>query len=202
MSLIRKIPPRHRGIVEQLGESAEEAHLRIVRALGTQVVAPSNGFRFQQKSKEGIFVSSGEYRGFGASGTHQTVTCSPGSLFSRQIVVTGSLILNNAILDCHRNTPAIVVKSTGRLLLSGCHISKDANIQTAATDRYVSVETGGYASINNCIFYGDQSATGSIVYNDDAVNIGRVAVTGCVNLTDILVPAQAFTNVGYVQVVP
>ena len=202
MSRVRMIRQSGQTTPEQLNYSADESYLRIVRSLGTQVVDPGDGFGFSQEDGEGIFVPFDEYGGFSAAGTRQVVTCAPGTVFSKQIVVSGTLVLSNAILNCKGNTPAVVVQDAGRLILSNCYITKSDNEQTAIDHNYITVETGGYASVNGCVFTGNQSAIGNLVRNEDAVNTGRVAVVGSANLTDIVVAAQAYFNVGYAQSIP
>jgi len=163
------------------------------------VVDPGSGVSFNQKDREGIFVPSGDYGGFDVTGSRQILTGSPGTSFKKAITVYGSLILSNAFLECEGNVPAIIVKSGGRLLLSGCHISK-ADKKQGATDCYISVETGGFASINNCMFHGTQTDTGNLVRNNDALNPNRAAVVGCVNLSDVV--TVPYFQVAYAQDVP
>ena len=201
MSLPRSVNRGNRSFAEGLDDSNSEAYLRIIRALGTQVINPGDGIDFKQLDREGIFIPVGEYGGFTASGSRQSAVCAPGAIFDKQIVVSGSAIISGAILNCERNIPAIVVSSSGRLILSGSHISKSDDLQAAgSTNAYILVEAGGFASINGCVFHGDQSDNGSLVYHADAVNTGRVAVVGSMNLTDVI--TTTYVNVGYTQDVP
>ena len=177
-------------------ESAYEA----VRRLGEEVGNPGQAVVITKKDHTGLYLPYANYGGFASDETRSFISCAPGATFGKQIQITGNAIIHGAFLDCENNIPAVVVKAGGRVILQNCHITKKDGSQSAATDSYVAIETGGYASVNGCFFHGLQSDTGSIVYNADAGNPGRVAVVGCVNLTDIV--TTPYINITFTQDVP
>lgn len=199
MTKTRQLFDAKRTTRQSLNSNVDESYKSAIRALGLQVIEPESAVNFERKDFGGIYVPGGEYGGFKSPGGRHTVVCAPGVKFKKPIQVEGVLILANAFLDCENNSPAITVLATGRLILQQCQITKGDNLQKAAADTYVQVMAGGYASINSCIFHGTQTNTGALVYNADALNPGRVAVSGAMNLTDIAAP---YTNVTYSQDVP
>ena len=199
MSRTRKMLNFNQSNMQRFNFDIEEGYLHVIRNLGSTVIDPGSGIDFDELDRQGVFAPSGNYGGFELSGSRQILTAAPGAVLAKQVIVYGSLILNNAYLECEGALPAITVKSGGRLIVSHCHISKESNKQ-AATDSFILVETGGYASVNNCMFHGNQSDTGNLVRNLDAVNTGRVAVVGCANLTDVV--TAPYFQVGYSQDVP
>lgn len=199
MTKTRELFNTERGRVESLNSNVSESYYSAIRSLGLQVIDPESAVTFSRKDFGGVYVPSGTYGGFKCPTGRHTLVCAPGVRFQRPIEVEGTLILTGAFLDCLDNQAAISVLGTGRLILQQCQITKSNNKQSAATDSYVSISTGGYASINGCIFHGTQTNKGVLVYNADAGNPGRVAVVGAMNLTDIATP---YTNVTYTQDVP
>mgnify|MGYP003138368417 CR=1 FL=1 len=179
---------------EESNTRIDEDYFRIVRSLGDQLITPSSEVALIKKDLGAAYVPAGSYGGAVVSGTRQSILCAPGAKFTKQVVVRGFAMIKNATLLCEGNTPAIVVEAGGSLLLSGCLVSKG----DAPTDRYITVQTGGYATVSNCAFFGDQGATGTVITNEDAGNPQRVAVVGCMNLTTIIA-ATRYTNVTFVQ---
>lgn len=178
----------------------EEESFDLVRRLGEEVINPGADVTPTKKDHVGVYVPSANYGGFVAGEARAFIHTAPGATFTKQVQVTGSVILSGAFLDCEGNSPAILIKNGGRAVVQNCHITKSNSKQTGAADSYIHVETGGYASVNGCIFHGLQSDVGAIVHNADAVNPGRVAVAGCVNLTDIV--TTPYVNITYTQDVP
>lgn len=184
---------------ERVNDTTRRAVVQIVRALGQGVTTPGERIEMPKDNHSGLFVSFSENAGFTTTETKSVITAAPGTTFTRQIVVSGTLILTGCYLDCFENNAAIVVEDGGRLVLRACHITKKDNVHTAASDTYVQVNTGGYLSVSDCVFHGTQNNTGKLIINDDAANTNRAAVLGSMNLTDI---ASPYTNVGYTQDVP
>ena len=185
---------------ERANERNAEESFDLVRRLGEEIINPGEGVDIAKKDHVGVYVPSADYGGFVTDETRAFITSAPGTSFTKQIQVKGNVIISGAFLDCENNTPAVLIKSGGRAIIQNCHVTKQDAKQTGATDSYISVETGGYVSVNGCFFHGSQSDTGSIVYNADAGNPGRAAVAGCVNLTDIV--TTPYINVTYTQDVP
>jgi|TARA_R100001163_G_scaffold65349_1_gene62220 hypothetical protein len=180
--------------VEEIDENATaNQKTEILNALATEVVMPGQLYRQSSKLDFGGLLMAGSQGGFEVKGTRTTVNGMPGSVVRKQIVVNGTAVLSNMTLVCDGNTPAVVVRDGGRVALKNCHIVKGDNKHSAATDAYILMETGSYASVVSCVFYGTQSNTGSLVYNQDAVNTNRGSVIGCINLTDIA--AAPFVNI-------
>ncbi len=171
----------------------------ILNGMATIVVMPEQGLNQTSKLDFGALLLAGNHGGFEAKGSRTSVSASPGAVIRKQIIVSGTAIISNATLICSGNTPAVTIRSGGRLVLKNCHISKGDNLHSSATDAYILMETGSYASVVSSVFYGTQSNTGSLVYNQDAVNTGRGSVIGCVNLTDVA--ATPFVNIAAANVV-
>ncbi len=165
----------------------------IINALATDLVMPNQVLQQRRTLDYGGLLLSGSHGGFEAKGSRTTIKGSPGSVVRKQIVVTGNVTLSNLTLVCDGNNPAIVVRNNARLALNNCHIVKADNKQLAATDTYLLMETGSYAAFIGCVFYGNQSNTGALVYNQDAGATNRGSVVGCVNLTDVV--AAPFVNI-------
>ncbi len=183
---------------EQRVARIDDDYFDIVKNLGAQIVNPGGLVNFQKKDSSGVFVPAGTYGGAKLSGTKQMLSCAPGVEFTKQVIVTGSVMIRNAFFVCNQNTPAIVVKSGGSILLIDCVVSKGDGQQVAATDRYITIEAGGYGTFSSCGFFGNQATVGTIITNEDAANPNRVAVRACMNHTAI-VAATRYTNVGSVQ---
>lgn len=130
----------------------------------------------------GVQLGSGSRPGFTVEAGRTSITGAPGIICTSQIRVDGSAILRNMTLVCDGNTPALVVGSSGRCVLQGCHIVKAPNI-SGASDMYIEVEDAGYLNVVGCMFHGTQSS-GYVVYND-SVHHNFVDVTGCVNDTGV-----------------
>lgn len=169
----------------------------IINKLGTEIIMPGQVYDQKQKLDYGGMLMSGNQGAFSLSGSRTTVKGAPGVVISKQITVPGTAILSGASLICEGNTPAILVKATGRLVLNDCHIVKGDNLQSAVTDAYIVVEDGGYLVVQSSIFYGSQSNTGHLVYNYG--NTLNAAVIGCIDLSDIVSP---FHHVHHLYVVP
>jgi hypothetical protein len=183
---------------EQVVGRIDDDYFSLVSNLGLQVLHPGQLVTFDRKQGAALYLSAGSYGGGELGGSRQVIICAPGVTFTKQITITGSVEIQNGTFVCAENTPAIVVASGGSLLLSNSSISKGDLIHTAATDRYITVETGGYGSFNGCRFFGNQATVGTIITNEDALNPARAAAVGCVNYTGI-VAATRYTNVGYSQ---
>lgn len=176
----------------------DDDYFALIKNLGQQVVDPGGLVKFDRTSAGGMYLAAGRYAGATLSGTSQRIDCAPGVVFTRQVTVDGSVTIVGANFVCSDNTPAIVVDEGGSLMLIGCRIQKGDGLQVAATDRYITVNTGGYATLSSCVFTGDQATVGTIVTNEDAANPQRVAVRACMNYTGI-VAASRYTNVGSIQ---
>lgn len=183
---------------EQRVAKIDDDYFDIVKNIGRQVVSPGGLIKFDRIDGAAIYLPSGVYGGAKLSGTNQRITCAPGVAITRQLIVTGSVIIQGADITCSGNAPAIVVEEGGSLLLVGCYVRKGDGLQVGATDRYITVNSGGFATINGCSFVGAQATVGTIVTNEDAANPQRVAVQACMNYTGI-VAATRYTNVGSVQ---
>lgn len=192
------IPSAGRDSLTAANERNQEQLFDLVRRLGEEVSNPAQAIVMDKKDHVGLYVPSAEYGGFASAQTRSIISCAPGASFSKQIEITGNAIIFGAFLDCEGNTPAILIKESGRAIIQGCHLTKKNAQQTAATDSYISVETGGYVSVNGCFFHGLQTDTGTIVHNAGAG--ANAAVVGCVNLTDIV--TTPYVNVTYTQDVP
>ena len=153
----------------------------IINKLGTEIIMPGQVYDQKQKLDYGGMLMSGNQGAFALSGSRTTVKGAPGVVISKQITVPGTAILSGASLICEGNTPAILVKAAGRLVLNDCHIVKGDNLQSVATDAYI----------------GSQSNTGHLVYNYG--NTHNAAVIGCIDLSDI---ASPFHHVHHQYVVP
>ena len=188
-----------RNIAGDINARTEESYNHIVRNLGQTMVSPLSPVTFPRKDLGGVFVASGKYGGFECEEGRQMVIASPGAVFSGQVVVKGTLILSSCIFNMLENNTVITIEPSGRLILNQCHIIKADNKHSAAST-FISIKTGGFASVSNCFFHGLQSDLGSIVNNEDPLNPGRAAVLGCVNLTDIV--TTPYINVAYIQDVP
>lgn len=199
MTKTRELFNAERSQRDSLNSNVNESYQSAIRSLGLQVIDPGSAITFERKDFGGIYVPSGDYGGFRCPPGRHRVVCAPGARLQRPIEVEGILMLSGAYLDCLNNNAAITVLPTGRLIMDQCQITKGDSLQVLATDTYVSIQTGGYASVNSCMFHGEQSNKGVLVYNADAGNPGRVAVAGSMNLTDIAAP---YTNVTYMQDVP
>ena len=179
---------------EEISSNAtENQKTNIINALATETVMPGQSFLQASSLDFGGLLLSGKQGGFEVKGTRTTVNGMPGAVVRKQIVVDGTAVIANMTIVCDGNNPAVVVRDGGRVALKNCHIVKGDNKQSAATDAYVLMETGSYASVVSCVFYGTQSNTGSLVYNQDAVNTNRGSVIGCINLTDVA--AAPFVNI-------
>ena len=165
----------------------------IINALATQIVMPNQVLQQSSTQDFGGLILSGNHGGFQAKGTRTTVNGMPGTVIKKQIGVTGTAVLSNMTRICEGNTPAVLIRDGGRVALKNCHIVKTDNLHSAATDTYVLMETGSYASVVSCVFYGTQANTGSLVRNEDAANTNRGSIVGCINLTDIA--ATPFVNI-------
>tara|TARA_R100000808_G_C2150387_1_gene159116 strand:- start:2604 stop:3218 length:615 start_codon:yes stop_codon:yes gene_type:complete len=165
----------------------------IINALAVDLVMPNQVLEQRQTLDYGALLLAGSHGGFQAKGSRTTINGSPSSVVRKQIVVTGNVALSNLTLVCDGNNPAVVVRNNARLALNNCHIVKADGKQAAATDTYLLMETGSYAAFIGCVFYGNQSNTGALVYNQDAGSTNRGSVVGCVNLTDVV--ATPFVNI-------
>jgi len=202
VSLLRAVWDRSETREEVRNKTSMEVYLGAIRRLGRSVVMPGSQIKQDEKIDAGAFVLMGEYGGMKASADRSFVVFSPGSTVTKQVEVTGKLVLNGANLKCEGDSPAVVVKSGGYLIARGCHISKDDNEQSALST-YILIEDGGFAMIEGCMFHGVQSGVGSLVRNDNAAvppGPGRVAVAGCVNASDVT--TTPFVNMSYAQYVP
>ena len=128
-----------------------------------------------------VLLGYDERPGFTAKSNRLVYSGVPGTITNKQVVVEGSAIIRNMTMICEGNTPALLVKETGKCILENCHIVKLDNLQTA-TDSYVSVENAGVLNVVGCMFHGAQTA-GFVVSNPAPAPIANVDVTGCVNLT-------------------
>lgn len=182
---------------ERVNDTTHRALVQIVRALGEGVTTPGDRVEMPQKDHSGLYVSYSENGGFIQSETKSVITAAPGTTFNRQITIKGTVIMTNCFIDCFENEPGIIVEDTGRLILRGCHITKGDNKQTAATDAYIQVNNGGYLVVSDCVFHGEQSNIGHLVYNYG--NVHNAAVMSSIDLSDIAAP---FHNVHHVYVVP
>lgn len=194
-----RIYNRNESRVGTVNRQTDQASVNVIRRLGQEVLNPNSQVVTSQNNHVGLYVPYSINNGTSIEQTKATIVCAPGTTFNRQVKITGTAILTNCYIDCFENEPGVVVESGGRLILRASHITKSTNKQTAATDTYIRVKEGGYLSVSDCVFHGTQNNTGKIIVNDDAVNTGRVAVLGSMNLTDI---ASPYTNVGYTQDVP
>jgi hypothetical protein len=185
--------------VGSVNRRTDQSTVNVVRRLGQSVLNPNSQVQMPQANHSGLYVPFSENNGFTLSESKSVIECAPGTTFNRKITIKGTVILSNCFIDCFENVEGIVVQDGGRLILRSCHISKGDNKQTAASDAFIRVNSGGYLSVSDCVFHGNQNNTGKIVINDDAANTGRVAVLGSMNLTDI---ASPYLNVGYTQDVP
>lgn len=183
---------------EQVVGRIDDDYFSLVSNLGSQVLHPGQLISFDRKRGSALYLSAGTYGGGSLGGERQLIICAAGVKFAKQVTITGSVEIQNALFVCSGNAPAIVVASGGSLLLSNSAIAKSDLVQAAAADRYVTVATGGYGSFNGCRFFGNQATIGTIITNEDAVNTARVAVVGCINYTTI-VAGTRYTNVGYIQ---
>jgi hypothetical protein len=183
---------------EQSVGRIDDDYFAVVSNLGTEVLNPGQLVKFNRLKGGALYLPAGLYGGAVLGGQQQTIVCAPGVVFSKQVVITGSIEIKNASFACDQNTPAIVVNAGGSLLLANSTVSKGDKLQAAATDRYITVQTGGYGSFNSCRFFGNQATVGTVITNEDAGNPNRVAVSGCLNYTTI-VAATRYTNVGSVQ---
>lgn len=201
MSKLVPISPSPSVSTQGLSDNLTQNHtLDSVNRVGYDVIQAGSIIKENKKLDNGVYLLAGDHGGFQVEGSRSAVVAAPGSVVKKQITITGQGIITGVSVVCDGNKPAVVVKSGGRLILKDCHITKVDNLQKVASDSYVLVESGGYATINGCMFHGSQSNIGALVYNDDAINPSRVAVVGAVNLTDVL--ATAYTNVGYAQDIP
>jgi hypothetical protein len=183
---------------QQSNARTDQDYFDIVSRMGSQIIRPGGLVTFKRKNGGALYISAGVFGGARLEGTRQVVSCSPGTEFTKTVIVNGSVLVKGAFFVCEGNTPAIVVEDGGSLTLVDCFISKAEGVQTAASDRYITVETGGFGTFSNCGFFGDQAAVGTVITNEDALNPARVAVVGGMNYTNI-VAASRYTNVGYIQ---
>ena len=194
MKSVVHTPPQAGASRLQIDDKLSVNHqLETINKIATDIVRPGEEMKQTGKLDNGTLMLAGEHGGFEVKGDRSVVHAAPGSTVKKQVVVTGKTMLSGATLSCDGNTPAVLVKDGGRLVMSDCHITKDDNRQALATDTYISIATGGYATLRGCIFYGSQTDTGALVHNDDPLNPNRVAVVGCMNLTDVV--TTPFVNV-------
>ena len=193
-----RIFDRNESRVGTVNRQTDQATVDVVRRLGQQVLSPGSQIKMPQANHSGLYVPFSRNNGFTHADDKSSIVCAPGTTFNRQITITGTVILSHCFIDCFNNEPGIVVKDGGRLILRAAHVTKADNQHAVATDTYIKVESGGYLSVSDSIFYGNQSNTGHIIYNYNVHNT-TVAVLGSANLTDINSP---FHHVHYIQVIP
>ena len=162
---------------------------------GQQRVRKKTAVVEQQKERNGIALGEGTHRGFELEKQLTTLVAAPGSVIETNVRITGTVIISGAILICDGNTPAITVADGATCIIKDSHISKEAGVQSAATDSYIFVEDGGNAVVMGCVFHGAQTS-GYVVYNQ-SVHHNHVDVTGCANLT-----GQGHRHVTVVSEVP
>ena len=163
--------------------------------LGKNKAMNGEAFVENQTSDYSIILGFDNRPGFTTATNRAVISGVPGTITDKQIVVAGSAIIRNMTLICDRNTPALLVKETGRCVLENCHIVKSDGLQ-GAKDSFVIVENAGILNIVGCMFHGVQPA-GFVVSNPVPALITNVDITGCVNLT-----GQAHDNVTVVGEVP
>ncbi len=195
---VNQIPNRDESRVSSVNRQTDQATVNVVRRLGQSVLTPNSQVQMPQANHSGLYVPFSNNNGFTLSESKSVIECAPGTTFNRRITIKGTVILSNCFIDCFNNEPGIVIKDGGRLILRAAHVSKADNQHAVATDTYIKVESGGYLSVSDSIFYGNQGNTGHVIYNYNVHNT-TVAVLGSVNLTDINTP---FHHVNYIQVVP
>ena len=183
---------------QQNNAMVDQDYFDIVSRLGSQIISPGGLVTFKRKRGGALYVSAGVFGGARLEGSRQVVSCSPGTEFTKTVIVSGSVLIKGASFACDGNTPAIIVEEGGSLLLVDCFISKGDGLQASASDRYITIEAGGFGTFSNCRFFGDQAAVGTVITNEDALNPARATVVGGMNYTNI-VAASRYTNVGYIQ---
>jgi hypothetical protein len=140
------------------------------------VLRPGDSFHADKKRNNGTKLVSGNHEIISIEKPATTISSDPDAVVTKQTSAESSSIVYGATYECDGDKPAAVVKSTGRMIFIGCHFTKDANTQEAASS-YVQIENGGAAVFVGCYFHNVQSS-GFTVNNAGAA--AKAKLVGCV----------------------
>jgi len=144
------------------------------KATGASLVLAGDAFRETKDKNNAATLGSGRHAAITVKKPATSIVASPGAEVRDQIVVEGTAIISGANIICKGDSPGVKVEADGRAILLGCHISKEANTQSA-TGSYVRVENGGCLSVVGCYFHNIQ-ANGFAI--DNAGLIPNASVAG------------------------
>jgi hypothetical protein len=158
------------------------------------IVRKEGALKETKERNNGLTLGSGNHIAMTLEKPATTIHSSPDALIRAQTSSQSSSIVYGATYECSGDTPAVVVQSSGRLILIGCHFTKTANTQSA-TGSYIRVESGGALSVIGCYFHNAQAAGFTI---DNASLLARVQAIGCIRETTAAAPHNNVTPIGEV----
>ena len=153
------------------------------------VVRTDGVFVESSERNNGVTLGSGRHGKMTLKKPATTVRSTPNAVVKDALVSESSSIVYGATYECKGDNPAVTVKDGGRLVLIGCHFTKEANIQTA-TSSYILVESGGRLSVTGCYFHNAQTSGFTI---DNAGIPANVVATGNILETTALAPHNNVT---------
>ena len=127
------------------------------------------------KTKQlGVRIGAGRRQGLEVKKSEYIIECSPGTVFTKPVLISGSAIISGAIFTASGNDPLITISGSGQLLLQNCLITKEG----LSSGSYVSVSAAGKLQANGCMFTGAPGG-GDVVITAG----GSAGVTGTLNTT-------------------
>ena len=153
------------------------------------LVRQDNAFKESKERNNGATLASGNHIAMTLEKPATTLASVPDALVQKQTAGTSSSVVYGATYECEGDNPAVAVSATGRMVLIGCHFTKDANTQSA-TGSYISVESGGYLSVLGCYFHNTQAAGFTI---NNAGGAANVIATGNIRETTAAAPHNNVT---------
>jgi hypothetical protein len=160
-----------------------------IRDANGPVVRPGGVFLEGSERNNGATIGSGQHGKMTLKKPATTVRSTPDAVVKDELVSESSSVVYGVRYECKGDSPAVTVKSGGRLVLVGCHFTKEANIQTAASS-YILVESGGRLSVTGCYFHNPQSSGFTI---NNAGVPANVVATGNILETTVLAPHNNVT---------
>jgi len=158
------------------------------------LVGQDNAFKEEKERNNGATLASGNHIAMTLEKPATTLTSVPDALVLKQTAGTSSSVVYGATYECEGDNPAVSVSATGKMVLIGCHFTKEANTQSA-TGSYIRVESGGALSVIGCYFHNSQTAGFTI---DNASLLAKVQAIGCIRETTAASPHNNVTPIGEV----
>ena len=150
-------------------------------ALGANLVIEGDALPETKERNNAALLGAGRHGKVTTSKPSSTVEGAAGAEVRDQILAKNSVILRGLNIICKGDKPGVKVSDTGRVVMIGCHITKDKNIQAAASS-YIRVEAGGSIAVIGCYFHNTQALGFTI---DNAGLAANAAVTGCTRETTV-----------------